>query len=523
MNFNEEKYDSTLFLDRKLPDAFILAQMNKIKKSNAKILDKKITKAKQEFKRRLKDNLVYAAVQKTENQYFKQGLYEEAVRLNNEYLEKILNDETFDIDIDILTEEEKKVAAINAQEEIHKEILKHERIHSKFSKINILFDVSNLGLGQKDIDYAMQFLRLLKNNNIEFTFALQMLNKNTLMNQGIPTMLTEDQIQKIKTFEARLVDVELVENVCIQEGLGCPAFTIKDIENVNLFVHKVVEKIHKLNLSPFETVIYLHDFCGKFFYNQKIKEDKAMSRVLAGVLKSGNIVCVGYSVMFKSIIDALNNPHIKAFLNKAVWEKFSGGHANNLIFIEDAKYQIKGAYIEDATFDAKIANVKHNCLTHCLYPIHNIKNQSFYYSGFAKIQEYYSLKNHMPKIVRLVQNTKVFKKLCELEFELSTLPYRGKPIDFEKYFKAYYEVLLKKGCKPDVAQRLAQEKINYSIAYANKNYKNGKKNTFIQEKDEDFMKKYAQGRQKMTNLIIEDEKDVAGRINNAKIIERILK
>ena len=123
---------------------------------------------------------------------------------------------------------------------------------------------------------------------------------------------------------------------------------VSDLYNISSIVEKTSKEIEKYNLSPIEKIIYVYDIVKKNIYK---KSDKDISEciVLDKVLHSDFIVCGGYSNLFNAI---LKNLEIKAIPLISV----SANHQRSLVYIEDNKYNIKGVYVFDPTFDSRKDN-----------------------------------------------------------------------------------------------------------------------------------------------------------------------
>ena len=165
--------------------------------------------------------------------------------------------------------------------------------------------------------------------------------------------------------------------------------TCWDLEQVveaNNEIEKIVRKIQSLKLSPYETMVYIHKYLTQNYiykYNvgkisrflNKRKDEKNRS-IVAAILNKQTI-CAGYASMIKAIIDRLNIRELTCDFQVACCfkktkngkEKHDCGHALNLITIEDSKYNIKGSYLNDATWDAKTKKYPYGRgYTYFMYP-----------------------------------------------------------------------------------------------------------------------------------------------------------
>lgn len=121
----------------------------------------------------------------------------------------------------------------------------------------------------------------------------------------------------------------------------------EQIITANDKINKIVEYLKKSSLSPYEKIIYLHKLIGeKEYYNNP--DNKYISRDIYTILNTRNIVCIGYSMIIKAIINELNDESIKT--NIEIVETDEGiYHSINCIYIKDEKYAIEGYYKIDIT------------------------------------------------------------------------------------------------------------------------------------------------------------------------------
>lgn len=118
------------------------------------------------------------------------------------------------------------------------------------------------------------------------------------------------------------------------------------------------EIINKNDLSQAEKVLFAYDIIKSFQYNES-KEDKNHSRYIPEIIKTGNIVCVGYSSFLKELLNELG---IKADTFSVMTPNDNNqgeltGHRRNIIALDDDKYNIHGIFTLDATWDSKRKNL----------------------------------------------------------------------------------------------------------------------------------------------------------------------
>ncbi|HPF83441.1 MAG TPA: hypothetical protein PLV83_04690 [Bacilli bacterium] len=127
-----------------------------------------------------------------------------------------------------------------------------------------------------------------------------------------------------------------------------------DFEITQKPISTIGNKIIDMKLSPLEAVMYIYDIVRKREYKIGDENNYADSRDLTKVIKGENIVCLGYCNVIKSILDYIGYKSNILIMESNTQENI--GHARNAIYINDPKYNVRGAYIFDATFDSKKGN-----------------------------------------------------------------------------------------------------------------------------------------------------------------------
>ncbi len=130
--------------------------------------------------------------------------------------------------------------------------------------------------------------------------------------------------------------------------------------NTYINVEKILQEImsnfkkYENKLSPFEKLIWLYYIVETYreYKKESTKKDWKESRFINKFLFSDKLVCVGFSSLLselskRSSINVWENPAI--IYSKDKTKKYN--HINNLTFIEDEKYNIKGLYLLDACHD----------------------------------------------------------------------------------------------------------------------------------------------------------------------------
>lgn len=121
-----------------------------------------------------------------------------------------------------------------------------------------------------------------------------------------------------------------------------------DILNATQQILSIKNEILKYNLSPFEQIMYAYDIVRSRKY-KKSTENYTASRDTIKILNSDNIVCLGYSKLFETILTELN---INVETIKLNYIGMKVGHARNLVTVIDPKYNLNHILVFDTTFDS---------------------------------------------------------------------------------------------------------------------------------------------------------------------------
>lgn len=216
----------------------------------------------------------------------------------------------------------------------------------------LAFDMPALSYSRQTFDFIVNVLKACKTEKIKITGTLKLLDETLMPNEKTPSIMNGNDLQSLFELRERLKNLSIQENLKARELVSDNDCELESIAMANLVVDKMASEICKKQLSPFEAVLYTHKFCTQFFYTKS--KDNYSSKVLGSIVEGGNIVCVGYSSLFKAILDKASLSGIEVKFNEIVDRKTqnSGGHANNLVIIDDPKYGIKGNYIVDTTWNS---------------------------------------------------------------------------------------------------------------------------------------------------------------------------
>lgn len=113
--------------------------------------------------------------------------------------------------------------------------------------------------------------------------------------------------------------------------------------------------LNDYDLSPVEKLAFGYDIMKTFEYKEATNEDVFESREPYKIIKTGNIVCVGYTNMLAAILKGTEGISFTDFSVSCYKEDdktLSGYHSRGLVKVDDDKYDIHGVYVVDPTWDS---------------------------------------------------------------------------------------------------------------------------------------------------------------------------
>lgn len=141
--------------------------------------------------------------------------------------------------------------------------------------------------------------------------------------------------------------------VAIDYGDISPA-SIDEFITMREAINYYKELITSANLSPLEQITYAYDIIKSFNYSEGYHAED--SRSMHKIVKSGNIVCVGYALFLKQVLSELGfkieDYSVNAPNDYGRYSNFKTNHRRNLIRIDDDKYNIHMVAALDATWDS---------------------------------------------------------------------------------------------------------------------------------------------------------------------------
>lgn len=201
------------------------------------------------------------------------------------------------------------------------------------NEIELLQNAEFLVLNLDDVSK----IEYIKNNNL-LEKKKVILRCNTKLDENLLEQITEVLGSDLNNLYFRIEGN--------QELVG---FT--DCKNTYTVINKVVNEIEKFNFSPLEKIMYAYDFVrSKIYVAEGENESSNISRDLTTALLGDKIVCVGYANIFDTLLIKLG---IKSDFSRLKSCTTNSGHVRNLVYIDDDKYQVHGAYYFDTTWDSQ--------------------------------------------------------------------------------------------------------------------------------------------------------------------------
>lgn len=221
-------------------------------------------------------------------------------------------------------------------------------------------------------------------------------------------------------------------------------WSYEEVKYANDRIDEIVSFINSSDMSPFEIMLYIHEYItNNFVYDDKTNNG-IDPRVLPGVFKNGSIVCSGYASIVKAIIDKLHNPYLKCMIvgctlrrpesAEELQHQYSN-HCHNLIHIKDSKYGINGFYIEDSCWDSRVEGKKDGYgISNCLYPVEDVfhHNNIEYYHRFYDSRKKNVLETVVHPYFRKPSRYKNKDKVAQL---VRLYKSRSTPIELDTYRK----------------------------------------------------------------------------------------
>lgn len=244
-------------------------------------------------------------------------------------LEKQLkNRKSFDYCMDALAKFRATVGEFNEVEE--KEI---KYISDHFD--NLLDNVEFIRLSFEEFDNK----EFIKKNPIILTKKIVL--------SGILDITDRDKLMELMNEYKDIIDkvyVSLTGNTNYVSLLDC-------YKTMNA-IKKQADEIKRLDLSPMEAIMYVYDQVRNRVYTFESEDESCFkSRDLSEVIFGDKIVCTGYANTFNALLQYIGiDSYIVSLFERT---NPNNGHARNVIYVKDDKYDIDGVYYFDPTWNSK--------------------------------------------------------------------------------------------------------------------------------------------------------------------------
>ena len=141
------------------------------------------------------------------------------------------------------------------------------------------------------------------------------------------------------------------DNVYLQADGNIEPVSIKDYGETIEFIEDIAKRVEDKDFSPIEQLMYAYDIVrDRYYVSGTPEEGDFVAKDLTSVIKGDKIVCLGFAEMFDKVAQRLG------FGSKVEWlldNTRTDGHAKNLIYVKDEKYNLNGVFSFDPTYGCK--------------------------------------------------------------------------------------------------------------------------------------------------------------------------
>ncbi len=186
-------------------------------------------------------------------------------------------------------------------------------------------------------------------------------------------------------------------------------YSLEVVEKTHKKIYDIVNFCKRNEFSPLECVLFAYLYSTKRPY---IKEEEweygATSRSVYSVLNGDKIVCLGFTQVIQTILEALSTKNISVFTNSTQSKVDSStGHSTLLIYIKDEKYGLDGYYFFDPTADCYKEGMENVIfLNSFLVPLGDISHSKLKYLEF-------NIKRDQEPIIKYPSKVKRYKPTRE--------------------------------------------------------------------------------------------------------------
>lgn len=270
-----------------------------------------------------------------------------------------------------------------------------------------------------DIPLIVSQFERLKNEGINFSISVNAEGRNfTDLELGFFIIL-ESELKKINY------------HLKFSDGYKRD-YTIQDLMNADKILDELINKIDASSLSPLERYLVIYDYLAKKKYKMEDRDtdfpEVHISRDILSVMNTDYIVCEGYANLMTYLC---KNVGIKCFNQYlSVNNNECNLHANNLVYIDDNKYDVHGLFYSDVTWDSSMVNEKERSYTFCLIPLDDAYRIGTAIDVMPFFHLFYDVKNALLKVCDAEDYDLVGRNVCVLP------PY------YYEYLESYGEGIL---------------------------------------------------------------------------------
>ena len=269
--------------------------------------------------------------------------------------------------------------------------------------------------------------------------------------------------------ECHVLD-NITSNIYINLVIDGIDYTLDEYYEEDLILEELIYPIKSVNLSPLEKFVAVFDLVKNFKEYKDSEDDPLLSRYLKYILKSNYMVCGGYEVLLRVLLNKVGIPAICedvcmdiSYDNKEIPlvsdtpVEFSR-HRRTLVRIKDEKYGVDAIYACDPTFDN---DKSFNLYGHALMTFKEKKSMEAMeglnyqdllldYGSWDEFKDKleYFLKNAKKRYENVTDELMLNqspKKLAEFEFFVRAMEFLS-ALDksmYQKFYQNYYDKLIK--------------------------------------------------------------------------------
>ena len=264
---------------------------------------------------------------------------------------------------------------------------------------NEQFDISlELDNEQIDANYIKELLQYFENTSINC--------EDIVIKYREDYIKDTDEINKLNEIATAMQDSKTSCKINLNEtGSEINKFLIaqQEVENLANQINNLTidENGQRVPLSTFEKFVVVYNYAANRVYNmdkENYFENNDM-RTWIGLLTGDYAICSGYSSLLKCLCDRVfDKKELKCIKQScSINDKENnnlGVHANNIILINDEKYNINGCYYADSCWDCpKPEKNKDVSYDFCAIPLQQIFENNKYNVGIHDTKNLYNKEN----------------------------------------------------------------------------------------------------------------------------------